>query len=114
MRVSPTSLFYLAQSNFPSRAYSVRVTSTTAQSFTWTATVTPPVSWLSLSRTQGSSGQSFLVTLKPAGLPKGTHQAGVRLVASGSTCITDADQTITATIKVVDKVYTTFLPVVQK
>jgi hypothetical protein len=114
MRVSPTSLFYLAQSNFPSRAYSVRVTSTTAQSFTWSATVEPAVSWLSLSKTQGSSGQSFLLSLEPAGLPKGTHQAGVRLVASGSTCVADADCPLTPTSMVVYKVYTTYLPVVQK
>jgi hypothetical protein len=112
MELSPPSVGYMAQPGYPPRTTTVRVDSSTDETFTWTATVSPASpSWLEVSPLSGNSGGQMAVTLDPDGLSYGTYQANIRVVA-GSAEIEDHDQTIAVTLNVVDEIFSAYLAVV--
>ena len=114
MELSPTSVAYMAQPGYPPRTIRVGVESSTDETFTWTATVSPSSpSWLEVTPLSGSTGGQMAVTLDPDGLSYGAHQANIRVVA-GSAEIEDHDQTIAVTLYVVDEIFSAYLPLVSK
>jgi len=114
MKLSPSSIGYMAQPGYLPRTIMVGVDSSTDETFTWTATISPASpSWLEVTPLSGSSGGQMAVTLDPDGLSYGAYQANIR-VAAGSAEIEDHDQTIAVTLYVVDEILLTYLPLVSR
>ncbi len=113
MRVSPQQVLYLAEDGFPAHSYSVLVTSTTATTFTWTASAAPQ-SWVSFSPQAGNSGQSFSVVITPTGKTAGDYQTTFSLAATPavSQTVQNDQQAITVTLRVLDQVYRASLPAI--
>ncbi len=112
MELSPPVVGYMAEPGYPPETTTVSVESSTGETFSWTATVSPASpAWLEVTPLSGSSGQAMTVTLDPDGLAYDTYQASIRVLA-GSTEIGDHDQTIAVTLYVVEQIYSTYLPLV--
>ncbi len=114
MRLTPPALIALVELGSSARTYTVRVTSTSPDSFTWTAT--PSASWIKVQPTSGSSGQAMTVTLSPGGKGLGTYQGSIHITATSTSPnpVLDGDQTIPVTLQVVEQVHATYLPVVTR
>jgi hypothetical protein len=112
MELYPPVVGYMAEPGYPPEATTVSVESSTDETFTWTATVSPGTpAWLEVTPLGGNSGGQMTVTLDPAGLSYGTYEASIRVVA-GSPEIEDHDQTVAVTLYVVEQIYSTYLPLV--
>ena len=114
MELSPSAVAYMAEPGYPPRSTTVSVDSSTDETFTWTATVSPGgLSWLDVTPLSGNSGDQMTITLTPTALSYGTYAANIRVLADSSE-IEDHDQTIAVTLYVVDQVHFTHLPLVRK
>ena len=112
MQVSPSTLAYLAEPTFPPRSFTLQINSSSVVTFTWTATFTPTTPmWVSAQPLSGQSGQTLTVVITPTTL--GTFQSNLRLVSSDPQ-IQNNDQTVPILLDVVNDVYMTYLPLIQK
>jgi hypothetical protein len=112
MELTPPAITYLAEPSFPARTFTVRVDCTSSDTFTWTATITPTgVSWIDVQPLSGSSGQQMTVMITPTGKALGIYQANIRVVANDPE-VQNGDQTIPATMHVLDRVHSIYLPAV--
>jgi hypothetical protein len=113
IRLTTQAVTYVADPSLPPKSYRVGVESTTGQSFSWTATVSPSgLSWMSVDRLSGTSGDQMSIRLTPGAVGHGTHKAEIRIVAStgnGST----TSQTLPVTLHVTNKVRSVHLPLVR-
>jgi outer membrane protein assembly factor BamB len=69
--------------NAPPLSQTLTITST-IHAVDWAATVSPPVSWLSLGRSSGSTPTQFQVIFKPAGLAVGDYTTDIRLTTTAT------------------------------
>ncbi len=110
--VSPSDISYMAELTYPPESIKVNITSTTSETFNWTATVTSNSdSWLQVTPMSGISGEQMTITLTPSALANGIYQTNVQVVAE-SPDIQTTEQTITITLSVVDDVTTVYFPLV--
>jgi hypothetical protein len=61
----------------------------------------------------GSSGEEITITVAPTGLAPGTYGANIRVLA-GAYGIENGDQTIAVTLRIVEQVYSSWLPLVSR
>lgn len=81
--LAPTSLTYAAvQGGAQPAAQAVAVTDGGAGGFNWSAA--DDAAWITLSRTSGSAGTGFNVSVSPTGLPVGTHDGTITVTATGA------------------------------
>lgn len=112
MVVTPASLAYMAEPTFPSRTFLVQVDHSSTGSFTWTAEITPTVSWLHAQPLSGNNGDHITVTITPT-VALGTFQTNLH-VETGDPQLYNSDQTIPVTLYVAEQIYHHYLPVVFK
>jgi hypothetical protein len=114
MELSTLAVRYIAEPTFPPRSYGVSVESTSTETFTWTAGVTPGgLHWLDVTPLSGSSGEQMAITFTPTALASAVYPASIRVLA-GTPQIENGDQTITITLYIVDQVHFAYLPLVRK
>jgi hypothetical protein len=114
MELSPSAITYLAEPSFSARTFTLHVYSTGSNTFAWTASITPSgVSWMDVQPLTGSSGQEMMVVITPTGKTLGTYQANIRVLADNPV-VQNGDQTIPVTLRVLDQVYSTYLPTVSR
>ena len=112
MQLSPPGITYLAQPSSPARTYTVQIDSTSSETFGWAASVSPSsAAWLEVQPLSGVSGDQLTVVISPADQALGTHQANIQIVADDPE-VEDGDQTIPITLRVLDQVHSTYLPVI--
>jgi hypothetical protein len=110
MELSEPAFVYLSEPDYPPRSYRLSVTSTTTETFAWTAAVSPQgLAWLDVSPLSGDSGAELEITLTPAGLDPGAYQASLRVQAAAP-AIENGDQTVAITLYVFEQVYSVHLP----
>jgi hypothetical protein len=110
MRVLPSAITHLTTPDSPPRSFTLRVDSTSGDTFNWTAEVVPAVSWLDVQPRRGTSGGTVSVVLAPAGR-KGTYEASVRIVADAPG-VQNGDQTVPVTLHVTEREHVALLPMV--
>jgi hypothetical protein len=114
MELTLPNITHLAEATFPARSFTVRVNSTGAATFAWTANVaSAEVPWMDVQPLSGSSGQAVTVVITPTGQPLGTYETYIRVAADASG-VANAEQTILVTLHVVDHIFQTHLPLVIK
>jgi hypothetical protein len=112
MELGPPAITYLAQPSSPARTFTVQVDSTSPENFGWTASVSPSsAAWLEAQPLSGVSGDRLTVVITPAGQALGTYQVNIQIVADDPE-VEDGNQTIPITLRVLDRVYSTHLPMV--
>ncbi len=90
------------------RAVTVSGADGTAQS--WTATVTPAnLAWLQVASLLNGTSQQLALSLDPTGLAPGTYSATVTVHLNGA-ATTSADQTLTVDMRLVQTMFSTYLP----
>jgi hypothetical protein len=110
MDLAPSMVTYLAEPSFPSRTFDVLVGGTGSEAFTWTVEIMPAdASWIDVQPPSGNSGQQMSVVVTPNGKSPGTYQATIRVVADNPDI---ADQTVSVTLRVWERVYSTSVPLV--
>lgn len=110
MTLTPGSITYLAEPSSPARSFAVNVGATGSAAFSWTASVSPAkVPWLTVQPSSGSSGKQMTVTITPSGMPVGTYESRIHVVADTSE-IVDGQQDILLTLRVVSEVHASYLP----
>jgi len=113
MQVSPSALTYLAEPTFLARTFTLQINSSSIVTFTWTATFTPTTpTWVSAQPLSGQSGQTLTVVITPT-VTVGNYQTNLQVVSSDPQ-IQNNDQTVPILLDVVNHVYTTYLPLIQK
>ncbi len=114
MELVPSAITHMAEPSFPGRTFTLRVGSNGLDTFTWTASVEPAgLSWMDVQPPNGNSGQEITVTITPNGKALGTYQADIRIIADDPE-ILNGDQTIPITLRVLDRVYYSYLPIVTR
>ena len=114
MELSPSAITHMAEPSFPGRTFTLRVGGSGSGTFTWTANVElAGLSWIDVQPPGGNSGQEITVTITPNGQALGTYHADIRIVADDPE-ILNRDQTIPITLRVLDRVYYSYLPIVTR
>jgi hypothetical protein len=114
MELSPSAITHMAEPSFPGRTFTLQVGSSGSGIVTWTASVEPAgLSWIDVQPPSGNSGQEITVTITPNGQALGTYHADIRIVADDPE-ILNRDQTIPITLRVLDRVYYSYLPIVTR
>jgi len=112
MRLSPPAVSYLAQPSSSPRTYAIRVDSTSSETFGWTASVSPAgAAWINARPMSGVSGDQMLVVITPNGQAPGTQQVNIRVVADDPE-VKDGERAIPVTLRIVDQVHGTYLPLI--
>jgi len=112
MELGSSAITYLAQPSSPARTFTIRIDSTSSETFGWAASVSPPgAAWLDVQLLSGVSGDQLTVVLTPTGQALGTYQVNIQVVADDPE-VEDGDQTIPVTLRVLTQVYSTHLPMI--
>lgn len=113
MQLSPTSIGVLALTTDSPITRTITVNNTGSGTFTWAATYTPTASgWFTATSLSGSAGQVITVTLDPRGRALGTYAGRVDVTAEEGTL--DRQQSVSATLYVVEHIYYTYLPLIAR
>jgi len=113
MEVSPAALMALATPSAAPMTHTLSVTGVSTEAFTWTATLSgADLTWLRVAPLSGLSGEALTIAVTPT-TALGEYGASLRIVASNLQ-LENADQTIAITLRVVEHVWTTYLPVAMR
>jgi len=83
--VAPETLVFAAVAGGASpRPQSITLSYTPPKSVTWTAKVSPPVTWLALSPVSGSTPATVTVAVKSAKLTAGTYKTSITFTSAGA------------------------------
>lgn len=108
LRVNPSALAALSKvGTADPEPWPVRVSST-GSAFTWTATVSPAVSWLSISPFSGTTPGIVTATASIAGLSTGQYTT--EIIVDSIDPAKDAPQAIPVTLVIVDEVHRVLFP----
>jgi hypothetical protein len=111
MQLSPTSVGILALTTYSPTTRTIAVGNAGAVTFTWTATYTPTASdWFTATPLSGDAGQVITLTLDPGGRALGTYAGRVDVTAEEGTL--DRQQSVSATLYVVEQIYSAYLPLI--
>jgi len=114
MELFPQTITYLAESSFPARSVPLSVTSSGAAAFTWHVDATSTnAAWLDIEPLDGTSGEPLTLVMTPTGMSPGTYHADIQIIADDPS-IENSNQTITVTLRVVERVSILFLPLLQR
>ena len=114
MSLSAPAITAFAEPSFAPQTFTIGVDGTTADPFTWTASVEPPgAAWASARPSSGADGQQLTVVVTPTGMLVGTYQVSLRVVTR-TPGILNGDQLLPVTLYVVDRVQSVYLPNVLK
>ena len=112
MELIPSAIIHMAEPSFPERSFTLQVGSSGPGTFTWAASVEPAgLSWIDIQPSSGSNGEEITVSITPNGQALDTYQANIRIVADDPEII-NGDQTIPITLRVLDRVYYSYLPII--
>lgn len=114
MELSPQTITYLAEPSFPARSVPLSVTSSGEAAFTWHVdAASTNAAWLDIEPLDGTSGEPLTLMMTPTGMSPGTYHADIQIIADDPN-IENSSQTITITLRVVERVSTLFLPLLQR
>jgi hypothetical protein len=102
LRSSATGISQIVEQGASARTVHISITDATNGALDWTATDNQ--SWISLGDTSGTTPATLDVTINPSALALGTHTGKVTLNSSFG------DPEINVTVRVVDEVFTVYLP----
>ncbi len=114
LELYPQTVTYLAEPSFPDRAVPLTIAGNGETAFTWRVAAVPTnASWLSVYPLAGTSGESLTLEIVPTAMSMGTYHADIQIVTD-DTSMQNRNQIITVTLRVVERVSTLFLPLVQR
>jgi outer membrane protein assembly factor BamB len=106
LRTSMTEIALLVEPGASAQTFAVELKDITGGAINWTASENRP--WISLGDTSGTTPDTLNVTVNPSSLPLGLHTGSVSLNTSLN------DPTIDVMVRVVNQVYTVYLPGAQR
>jgi hypothetical protein len=110
LRLAPTHITQFAEPSFPPRTHTIDVYTFDPAGLTWSASVTPAgLSWIEVYPSHGNGDEPIHVVVKPTGRQPGTYQATIR-VTTDHPQAQDEEYDIPATLHILNRVYSTHLP----
>jgi hypothetical protein len=105
---------YLATPADLARTYVIGVYGTQSETFSWHASLSSGAdAWMTLEPLSGTSEQSISVVITPTGRALGQYQASLQ-ITSDSPDVLDDSEAVPITLRVVERVYSTVLPLVTR
>jgi len=109
MAVVPTEIVHLAEPSAAASHLTVQIGNAGTGGFTWTAAITPTVSWLAVHPLSDSDGQALTLAIT-APAQAGCYATSIRITA-GDPEVKDGLQTVAVRLLVAE-LYPTYLPLV--
>jgi hypothetical protein len=106
LRPSATGISQIVEEGSSARTFHIGIKDAADGALDWTATDNQ--SWISLGDTSGTTPTTLDVTINPSALALGTHTGKITLNSSFG------DPEINVTVRVVDEVFTVYLPLTQR
>ncbi|MGQ9771845.1 MAG: LVIVD repeat-containing protein [Thermogutta sp.] len=110
LRATPAAVTWLVAAGGPDPMARVVTVESTGRPLTWTAVLSPTVSWLAAAPLSGTTPTTITLTAAIAGLPIG--QYNTQLIVTAGAGIGNSPQTIPITLIVAQEVYGLYLPLI--